>query len=434
MTDARPRLARAGSSPASYDTVVIGTGLAGLSAALRLAEDGQRVAVLAKGVGATHLAPATIDVLGYDDGRVDSPARALPEFAAANPRHPYGRLSVQLLRESVAWFKARLDDHGYGGDLDENFLVPTAIGAAKPTALVPETMAAGDLRRGGRFLFVGLRGLKDFFPAYLADNIAQTSLPGGASVTTRTVELIPPLGDARDVSGLGFARRFEQAEFRESVLSELRRHLVPGEIVGFPAVLGLRGAREVWRELETRLGHAVFEVPTLPPSVPGLRLFETMTSALRRAGARLVVGSTVAGTEADGTRVEGVVAHTAGRPLTYRARSFVLATGGFASGGLQLDSSGIVRETVFDLPVAGLPGPDEPRFEQGYFDEHGLSRAGVAIDERMRPVNGEGESVYENLHAAGATLGGAVPWREGSGNGISLASGYAAASAILEAA
>jgi len=45
-----------------------------------------------------------------------------------------------------------------------------------------------------------------------------------------------------------------------------------------------------------------------------------------------------------------------------------------------------------------------------------------------------GEPVYENLHAAGATLAGAVPWREGSGNGLSLASGYAAASAILEAA
>ena len=433
MTDARPRLARAGSSAASYDTVVIGTGLAGLSAALRLAEGGQRVALLAKGVGATHLAPATIDVLGYVDGPVDNPARALPEFAAANPRHPYGRLSVELLRESLGWFKARLGDRGYRGDLDENFLVPTAIGATKPTALVPETMAAGDLRRGGRFLFVGLRGLKDFFPAYLADNVAQTSLPGGASVTTRTVELIPPLGNTRDVSGLGFAKRFERAAFRESVLSDLQRHLVPGEIVGFPAVLGLGSAREVWRELETRLGHPVFEVPTLPPSVPGVRLFETMTSALRRAGARLVVGSTVAGAKVDGTRIEAVEAHTAGRPLTYRARSFVLATGGFASGGLQLDSSGIVRETVFDLPVACLPRPHEPRFEPGYFDEHALSRTGVAIDAKMRPVNDESEPVYENLHAAGATLAGAVPWREGSGNGLSLGSGYAAATAILEA-
>ena len=244
MNEARPRLA-----PASYDAVVIGAGLAGLTAALRLAEEGQRVAVLAKGVGATHLAPATIDVLGYDDGPVDSPARALPEFANANPQHPYRRLSINLIRASLDWFKSRLCDHGYRGGLDQNFLVPTAVGVAKPTALVPETMAAADLRQGGRFLFVGFRGLKDFFPAYLADNLARAPLPGGASVTTRVAELSPPLGLARDVSAAGFARRFEQADFRESVLVELGRHLMPGEIVGFPAVLGLEGAREVWQEL-----------------------------------------------------------------------------------------------------------------------------------------------------------------------------------------
>jgi glycerol-3-phosphate dehydrogenase subunit B len=246
------------------------------------------------------------------------------------------------------------------------------------------------------------------------------------------VELEPPLGNARDVSGVGFARRFEEAGFRESVLVELDRYLVPGEIVGFPAVLGVRRAREVWHELETRLGHQVFEVPTLPPSVQGLRLYETMTTALRRQGGRLVVGSTVAGAKTSGSRLEDVVARTAGRPLTYRANSFVLATGGFASGGLQLAASGQVRETVFDLPVAGVPGPKQRPFEQGYLADHAISRAGIAVDESMRPVDGNGAAAYENVHAVGATLGGAVPWREASGNGLSLASGYAAASAILE--
>ena len=427
MTDVRARPAGA-----SYDTVVIGAGLAGLTAALRLAEAGQRVAVLAKGVGATHLAPPTIDVLGYVNGPVGSPAQALPEFAAANPQHPYRQLSIELLRGSLDWCKTRLSDQGYRGGLDENFFVPTAIGAAKPTALLPETMAAGDLRQGGRFVFVGLRGLKDFFPAYLADNVARAERPGDAPVTTRVVELAPPLGVAQDVSSLGFAHRFERANFREAVLTELDQNLVPGEIVGFPAVLGLEGARAVWSELETRLGHPVFEVPTLPPSVPGIRVYETMTSVLRRQGARLVVGSTVAGAESTNGRLDGVLLHTAGRPQTYRARSFVLATGGFASAGLQLDSTGKVREPVFDLPVAGLPGPNEPLFGPGYFDEHPLSRAGVAVDESRRPVDEEGAPVYENLYAAGATLAGAVPWREGSGNGLSLASGYAAASAILE--
>jgi glycerol-3-phosphate dehydrogenase subunit B len=145
-----------------------------------------------------------------------------------------------------------------------------------------------------------------------------------------------------------------------------------------------------------------------------------------------VVGNTVAGAKTNGGRLEGVVAKTAGRPLTYRARSFVLATGGFGSGGLQLDPSGQIRETVFDLPVAGVPGPKQPPFEPGYLADHAISRAGIAVDENMRPVDGKGGARYENVHAVGATLGGAVPWREASGNGLSLASGYAAASAILE--
>jgi glycerol-3-phosphate dehydrogenase subunit B len=43
--------------PLHYDAVVIGAGVAGLTAATRLAESGARVCLLAKGVGSTHLAP-----------------------------------------------------------------------------------------------------------------------------------------------------------------------------------------------------------------------------------------------------------------------------------------------------------------------------------------------------------------------------------------
>jgi len=432
MTAAGWRAARV--EPAAYDTVVIGAGLAGLTAALRLAEAGQRVAVLAKGVGATHLSPATIDVLGYEDGVVASPAQALPGFASAHPEHPYGRLSVDVIRAALDWFRERLEGHGYRGGLDENMLVPTAVGAAKPTALVPETMAAADLRRGGRFVFVGLRGLKDFYPAYLAGNVTRAQLPGRGSVAARALELAPTLGVQRDLGSLGFAQRFEDAGFRASVVADLRPRLVTGEVVGFPAVLGVGRAREVCQELEARLDHPVFEVPTLPPSIQGQRVFETMTGGLRRAGGRLVVGSAVGEVRTSNGRVEAVLTETAGRPIAYRAGSFVLATGGFASGGLELDASGRISETVFDLPLSGVPAPNEPRLAREYFDDQPISRAGIAVDEKMRAVNGDSEPVYENLHVAGATLAGAVPWREASGNGISLSSGYAAAEAILEVA
>jgi glycerol-3-phosphate dehydrogenase subunit B len=410
----------------SHDTIVIGAGLAGLTAGLRLAGEGRRVLVIGRGVGSTHLAPPTIDVLGFADEGVERPAQALPQFAEAYPGHPYSRLPAEVIAAGIEWFKPRLPGLGYRGGLEENFLLPTAVGAAKPSAVVPETMVGGDLRAGGRFVFVGLR-LKDFYPAYLAENLAHSG-----RVEARAIELDPPRGE--DGGTLGLARRFEQPAFRDALVRDLAGRVEPDDRIGLPAVLGLQQAGEVWRELESRLERPVFEVPTLPPSVPGIRLFEALTAELRRAGGRILIGQAVVGAETSGSRVVGVVTQAA-RPTTHRAGSFVLASGGLAAGGIQVDSRGQVREAVFDLPLAGLPTENgRPRFLPTYLDEQPLDRVGVPFDDRLRPTSEDGQPRFENLHAVGATLAGAVPWKEGSGSGLSLATGYAAAGAILETA
>ena len=74
---------------------MIGAGTAGLVAGARLAEGGARVCVLAKGVGSTHLAPGTIDVLGYAPERVASPGAALVELRREQPDHPYALLGAR---------------------------------------------------------------------------------------------------------------------------------------------------------------------------------------------------------------------------------------------------------------------------------------------------------------------------------------------------
>lgn len=282
-------------------------------------------------------------------------------------------------------------------------------------------------------MIAGLRGLKDFYPLYVADNLSGASLPSGASVSARGIELDSATDGLAEVDQLAFARHFEDVDFRKAVLRTLEDMVEPGETVGLPAVLGLDRAGAVWEELQDALGTAVFEIPTLPPSVPGLRVFRALREALRRAGGRLIVNATVIGAEADGRRVNAVVAESAARPIAYPARSFVLASGGIATGGLEMDSFGPVRETVFGLPVAGVPETGKARFSPGYFDPQPLARAGVAVDDRLRPVSADGGAVYENLYAAGAILAGAVPWKEKSGDGISLATGFAASSNILEA-
>ena len=411
------------------DVVVVGAGLAGLAAALRSAEAGAKVTVLAKGVGSTHLGPGTIDVLGYMPDRVEAPGDAIEALAEG---HPYATIGgegvwagVHWLREQFAAPAAPLAGYHFHGDLSANHLMPTAVGAAKPTAVVPVTMLAGDLRSGGPILVAGFRSLKDFYPDFLADNLRRA----GHEARGVTLRSVPER--RADASPIAFARAFDDAGWRERLATELRGHLKAGdERVALPAVLGQEDPAGVWRDLQDKLGVDVFEVPTLPPSVAGIRVYRTLRDALRRAGGRIVINAQAVGGERENGRLTGVRAVASQRERTYAARWVVLASGGWASGGLELDSAWGARETVFGLPLSHLPEPGAARFTSGYFDEQPMARAGVAVDARMRPVDGD----LENLLVCGATVGGAAPWREKSGDGISVATGYAASETILKEA
>jgi glycerol-3-phosphate dehydrogenase subunit B len=413
------------------DVLVIGIGTSGLTAALRCQEAGLSVTLLAKGVGSTHLAPGTIDVLGYDPELVESPSQRLAPFVEGNPDHPYAHLGAEAVRRSLEWFTARFDGYRYRGSMDENLLLPTAIGSIKPSALVPESLSAGDVRNGGRFLFVGLRQLKDFYPALAAQNVANAKTPSGADISARAVQIEPP-DDERDVSSLAFARRFDEPQFLDAVATQISAHLEAGETVGLPAVLGVQRPSEVWSRLQDALGSPVFEIPSLPPSVPGMRLYEILRAQFEAGGGRVVVGAEAVGADTDGNRVTAVRVSAASRVKLYPARHFVLATGGFGSGAIEMDATWRVREKVFDLPVAGVPPDGEERFTQGYFDRHPLSRAGIRIDDSLCPLDESGNPIYENLSVVGACIAGAEAWREKSGEGISLSSGYKAATLIVE--
>jgi glycerol-3-phosphate dehydrogenase subunit B len=406
-----------------FDVVVIGAGTAGLTAGALLAEGGARVCVVAKGVGSTHLAPGTVDVLGYAPGRVTEPELALGDFVAAHPDHPYALLGHDALAPALQWFAERVEagphpGYRYVGSLERNHLLPTAVGALRPSALVPETMAPGDVSDGGAICVAGPRALRDFHGALCAANLGQ------AGVEARAVEVELEV-DRADANALGLARRFDDAAFRAAFAGRLASRLAGAQRVGVPAFLGLRDPHGAWAELQERLDLPVFEIPTLPPSVPGMRLFEILRAALRAAGGRLVLGSPITSAERDGSRVVSVRAQAAGHDVRYLARWVVLATGGFASGAIELGSDWIARDTVLGLPLRGAPGPREARFVPEYLAEQPMARAGVAVDANLRAEGAE------NVLVAGASLPGAASWREGSGEGIALASGHRVAQLVL---
>jgi glycerol-3-phosphate dehydrogenase subunit B len=389
-----------------------------------LAQGGAKVCVLAKGVGSTHLAPGTVDVLGYGPERVEELAAALPGFIAEHPDHPYALIGADAIAPALDWFAAQIErgpqpGYRYTGELERNHVLPTAAGAARPSALVPETMSSGDLRAQGSLCVIGTRVLRDFHPSLCAGNLRR------AGIDARAVEIDIDVGRV-EANALGLARRFDDERFRAAFAARLALVLPPVERVALPAVLGLRDPHGVWSDLERRLGRSVFEIPTLPPSVPGMRVYNALLAALRGAGGRLVLGAEAVGVERAGERVSAVRAHTSGHETTYRARWIVLATGGFGSGAIELDSDWQARETVLGLPLRGMPAPGEPRFAADYFGPQPMSTVGVAVDAALLAQG------TENVFVAGAALPGAVPWREGSGEGIALASGYFVAQGVLE--
>jgi glycerol-3-phosphate dehydrogenase subunit B len=406
-----------------YDAVVIGAGTAGLVAGARLAEAGARVCVLAKGVGSTHLAPGTVDVLGYTPGRVETPRAAVDELVRTRPDHPYAIVGADGVAEAVGWFSERvaagpLPGYRYVGDLERNHLLPTAVGALRPSAVVPETMAAGDAASLERVCVVGTRSLRDFHAALCAANLAR------AGISARSVD-IEIEADRADQNALGLARRFDDPAWRAGFAARLALKLQADECVGLPAALGIRDPHGAWSDLQQRLGRSVFEIPTLPPSVPGMRLYEILRTTLRSAGGRLVLGAEVVGFDRDGSRLVSVTTRAAGHDVRYAAPWFVHAAGGFSSGALELDSYWATHDRVLGLPLRGVPASDQPRFLGDYLADQPMSTVGIAVDGSL-----QAEGV-DNVLVAGAALPGAVPWREGSGEGIALATGSAAAQLVL---
>jgi ferredoxin len=153
--------------------------------------------------------------------------------------------------------------------------------------------------------------------------------------------------------------------------------------VGFPPARARGPARRLERPAGALGRPGVRDPDAAAVGARDARLPDAARPAAARGG-RIVLNS-VAVSRSATARVERVARPPRAREVDYRARWIVLATGGVASGGIELDSHWHARETALGLPLHGVPGADEARFGPDYFGEHPFARAGVAVDEGPAP-------------------------------------------------
>ena len=428
---------------ARADVAVVGAGLAGLTAAIRLAQAGARVHVLATGHAASHWAPGGVDI-GALPG--EATAQASVDRLEAITGHPYALVAGHL-PDALGWLRRTLADEGLpivGEAGDPLRAVPTSIGATRRVAIVPDGVAAAlpAWAPGEGLVVCGPAGFRDFWPEAIAEGLRGAAAWRGDSRPERieavSVEL-PGLAGRHNLSGLDLARLFDDPAWRSAALDAIARavdgRLADGGRLALPAVLGLDDHAGVLAAARARLPLPVFEVGLLPPSVPGLRRFGALRATLRRAGGRLQVSEAATGTIGPDGQVTELRVPAAARTFVLSAGSVILATGGIAGGGLAADGPGSLVETVLGLPVEAPPGDAWLRADPFDPAGHPLESAGIRTDARLRPVmpGGADEPRTGNVRVVGSLLAGQRYLRQGCGDGVAIASATLAAGELAGA-
>ncbi|MCZ7670629.1 MAG: glycerol-3-phosphate dehydrogenase subunit GlpB [Chloroflexi bacterium] len=421
------------------DLIVIGAGLSGLMAAYTAAKAGLKVRIVGKGLGALHWGAGTIDVLGYlpenYEEAVKRPLEAIQSFPQTRPNHPYVLIGEEKIAQALAALVALSKEIGlpYSGAANpgDNLLLPSPTGAARPTYLAPQAQLAGDLSHTGPMLIVGFHGLRDFYPELLAENLNKQGHKARAVFLDRSL-----ISDRRDSNTIQLAHGLDQKERRYLLAAALKKLVQPGERIGLPAILGMNHHLTLLAELEEQTGCAVFEIPTLPPSVPGVRLFTALREHLRGMGVQVESGIevlTAETTTATGSpaQIHSITSAASANPWQQPASKFLLATGGILGGGFDSNIDGRVWETIFNLPVT-IPQKRSAWFEASFLSStgHPVFNGGVRVDKNFQPIDAAGQPLFANLWAAGNLLAQSDPIQERSLEGTAVATGIAAGHAL----
>ena len=409
------------------DVLVVGGGVAGMTAALAAADAGAAVRLVTKKQSTLAHASGLVDVLGYgpDGDLLAEPFDALCDLP---DDHPYALVGSEAIRAGLARFDGVVGDAYVGGHTDRNALVPTHGGAVKPTARYPASAAAGLASDDRDALLVGFETLPDFDAPLASAHLEATGVPFDVRG-----EMLTFPGDVRaDATATHYAHVLDADgdDARERLCGRVDRIHDGEPRVGLPAVLGQDHSAAVRETLAAGLDADVFEVPMGPPSLPGIRLEAAFRDAIAAAGVHVVRNPVVGYETDDAGRLTAAVVERNGQRVPYRAASFVLATGGLVGKGLGSDRRA-VGEPVFGCHVSH-PADRSDWFDDEPFGDQPFPGFGVVADGDLRPRDASGRIEFENLRAAGGVLGGYDFAAECSGTGVSLATGEAAGRAAGE--
>ena len=333
--------------------------------------------------------------------------------------HPYNIIGKENVKKSIDWFfslnffnRIKINQYSY----NINTLSP--IGRKIPCiGLYYKQICFNDLKNQ-EISIVEFENHKDFHSELIAKSIKKIA---------KSIEIIKiqQPDDSKNSDSSSLAISFDNLASSEDYFNSLKKRLNKNSsIVIFPAVLGLNKYIRVIQTAEKILNKKCVEAPTLPPSIPAIRLNLDLEKEVMEHN-NLHKGSVISKAKIENNKCLYLMDNF---ERIFNADAFVVSNGGVLMGGIKVYSNGDIRENIFNPKIQNNNHLLKDKSSQSL---NALQTSGVLTNNKLKPFLDD-DSIINNVFYTGRNLANWNPSTEFSGEGISIASGWYTANNIAE--
>ena len=399
------------------DVIIVGAELDAFIASIRLQELGYSSRVLANGKGSYLYSSGNIKVLDLKENN-NSDKKTLPFFIEGLPtEHPYKLIGKDNVEQAIEWFfNHQISNKLRYGYFETNTFTISPIGLKIPSYGLYFNQINFENIYNKDVTIIEFQNQKDFHAELIAQSIKQY---------VNTIEILnvvqPDTNQHLDSSSLAVS--FDNLSSPDDYFININKKInKKTSVVIFPAVLGLNKYMEIIRSAEKTFSKKCFEAPTLPPSIPGIRLNKILEREVLKKN-YIHRGSHILKANIENNKCLSVVDNF---NRIIKARAFIFANGGILMGGIKVKSNGEIVEEIFDSKIQNN---NHGKCEKSYETLNALQTSGVLTDNKLRPIS-KSNNQLENVFFTGRNLSNWNPSLELSGEGVSIASGWHSANNI----
>ena len=410
-----------------FDTLIIGGGLAGLTAGISLLRAGQNVAIVSAGQSALHFCSGSFELLGNAGAPgKESFREAMERLPESHTYRKVGYEGVKRILHGVKPFFAEIGIELKGHPEKTDYRL-TPIGLFKPAWLTLSdhlTVEHPDKLPFKKVAIINVRGYIDFYPHFLASAFDKHGVESiEATFDTSGIDHLRK--SSTEMRSTTMARVITHGQI-DTMARELNEKSKGCDAILIPAVLGLYGPEDV-ALLRSKVDKPVWFVPTIPANVPGVRTQLMLAEYFKSHGGVYFLGDTAVGGKVKGSKIEGINTYNLG-DIPLAADNYIFASGSFFSHGIIAN-----MERVYE-PVLGLdvnaPADREKWYDKDVYAPQPFMTYGALTDNDFHPsIHG---APLGNAYAIGAFVGGTNHMREQSGAGTSIVSALYVADKILK--